>query len=282
MRKAIHGKSIYRSNLCTDIRIAKESGFKGLEIVDSKLLNYVDAGLNLKELNSLFKENSILPVSVNDILSVERVQPSERKRLMEETERLVSFTEAIGCSTIQLVPLCGLQGKPWNEIRKLTASNIAQIADIGKVHGIRFQLETVAWSPINTLSKSLEVISEAGRDNVGIVVDFWHLWSGDGTSPEEVAKLNKSIIYCIHFCDGKRAKRDVEWEETKLRGYYPGEGDIPMSNWVEAVKATGYDGVWSCELVSSKHWEMDVSEVADTLSRKMDEYLKLGKRKDLI
>ena len=119
----------------------------------------------------------------------------------------------------------------------------------------------------------LEMIEVANVDNVGMVVDFWHLWSGGETKPEEVARLNKDRIYNIHFCDGKKQPRDTVWDETILRGYYPGDGDIPVSDWVDAVKATGYDGFWSCELVSAKHWEMDVLEVARNMKQYMDAYI---------
>ena len=38
----------------------------------------------------------------------------------------------------------------------------------------------------------LEVIEEADRDNVGLVLDFWHLWAGGKTTPADVAKLDKN------------------------------------------------------------------------------------------
>jgi hypothetical protein len=46
-----------------------------------------------------------------------------------------------------------------------------------------------------------------------------------------------------------------------------------MKNWVDAVKATGYDSWWSYELVSKRHWQMDVQEVAQTTSRLLDQFV---------
>ena len=156
---------------------------------------------------------------------------------------------------------------------QITGQNVGKIGAIGKKYGVKFQMEPVAWSPIHSLSKCLAMIDVADEENVGMVVDFWHLWAGGETSPDEVAKLDKSNIYNIHFCDGKRQPRDTQWDETILRGYYPGEGDIPISEWVDAVKATGYDGYWSCELVGANYWEDDVFEVASTMSKAMDRYI---------
>ena len=94
----------------------------------------------------------------------------------------------------------------------------------------------------------------ADRKNVGMVIDFWHLWAGRETTPDDVAQLDKAMIYGIHFCDGKAIPKRGKWTEEGCRGYLPGEGDIPVAEWVAAVKATGYNGSWSSELLSPKHW----------------------------
>jgi sugar phosphate isomerase/epimerase len=51
----------------------------------------------------------------------------------------------------------------------------------------------------------------------------------------------------------------------KLREVWPGGGNIPLKEWVDAVKATGYDEWWSPELHSPKHWELDPWDVAYSL-----------------
>lgn len=272
-KKAIHGKTIYKSNLATDIRVAHECGFGAIEIVASKLYSFLEQGNTTNDLNNILNRFDIVPVCINDIAHVETDDAAKLDEILKETDSLSRMAKEINCSTIQLVPLLALEGRPWEDIAQITGENVGKIGAIGKKYGVRFQMEPVAWSPIHSLSKCLEMVDIAGQENVGMVVDFWHLWAGGETSPDEVAKLDTSMIYNIHFCDGKKQPRDTQWDETLLRGYYPGEGDIPMSEWVDAVKATGYAGYWSCELVSAKHWEDDVFEVASTMSKSMDTYI---------
>ena len=66
--------------------------------------------------------------------------------------------------------------------------------------------------------------------------------------------------------------KDQPWEEAALRGYLAGEGQIDVKAWCQAVKATGFDGTWSSELLSPKHWEWDLWEVAREARRLMLEY----------
>jgi sugar phosphate isomerase/epimerase len=270
----MHGLSTMHCNIATEIRIAGEVGFDALEIVESKLVRYMDVGMNLEDLPPLFKRHKIRPVTINALKNIERTERKDRRDLMKEADRLCSAARAIGCPTIQLVPLCGLKGRPYREILKLTCKNVVEIADIGESSGVRFQLEPIAWSPIHSLSQSLELIERAGRDNVGMVIDFWHLWAGEATTPDEVATLPAELIYSVHFCDGVRRPKGARWDEPALRGYLPGEGRVPIQDWVAAIKATGFDGVWSSELLSPRHWEWDLYEIARETKTLMERYIR--------
>lgn len=268
----MHGLSTMHCNVVTEIRMAKETGYDAVELVETKLIRYLNQGCKADDLNPLFKQYGIRPVCINALKSIERVEAEERKQLMAEAETICAAAEVIGCPVVQLVPFCGLAGRPYKEVLDLTAKNVADIADIGKKHGIRFQLEPIAWSPIHSIWQSLELIDKAGKDNVGMVIDFWHLWAGEETTPDDVAKLAKSTICGIHFCDGKRIPKSGPWTEEGCRGFLPGEGDIPVKDWVAAVKSTGFDGTWSSELLSPKHWEWDLWETARECRRLMLEY----------
>ena len=79
--------------------------------------------------------------------------------MLEECEGVCSLAEQIGCPMVQLLtgPLDpngrykGLAGKPWPEMLKLTAKNLAALADIGKSHKVRFYLEALTFTPLNRL-----------------------------------------------------------------------------------------------------------------------------------
>ncbi len=270
----LHAISTFYSNALTDVHIAREAGFEGYEILETRLLRFLDQGYTAGDLRAAFDRYQVRPVCINALKDVERFLPAERQKLLQEAERLCAAAEGLGFPTIQLLPLCRLQGLPWREVLELTAHNVAEIADIGREHGVRFQLEPVAWSPVHSLSQALEVVAAAGRDNVGLVIDFWHLWATGETLPAEVARLDRRLIYGIHFCDGKKPVDPTKaWDEFALRSYLPGEGDVPIGAWVAAVKATGYDGSWSSELISPKHWEWDLLELARRTRSLMAKYV---------
>jgi sugar phosphate isomerase/epimerase len=273
MKLALHALTTMHCNCLTEVRIARDLGYEGIEFSVGQFQRYLVNGGQAAALRAACVQANTPAVCLNALVHADRQQPAERQALLEECEQLSAASAALGCPTIQLVFLMELAEYPWPEVRQLTARNAAALADIGRAHGIRFQLEPIAWSPLRSLAQTLEVIDEAGRDNLGLVVDFWHLWAGEATMPDEVARLDPNLIYGIHICDGKRRAPGALWDEGKQRGYLPGEGDIPIAEWVAAVKATGYDGVWSAETYSPTHWEADLYDLAADCRDRVRSYI---------
>lgn len=198
----------------------------------------------------------------------------ERQKACGQMKLFAGIAEEIGCGRIQVCPLCDLEGLPLRKIIENTAHNIRMLADIAAPHGVSLQIETVAWSPIHSLRLGRELIEEAERRNLGITIDFWHLWAAGETTPEELAEFDPRWMGNVHFCDGLKPDAGMPWDENVQRGVLPGEGEIPLQEWVDAVTASGFHGAWSYELISAKHWVCDSIALARQLCQGMRRYLK--------
>jgi sugar phosphate isomerase/epimerase len=257
-------------NLLTDIRIAKETGHAGIEINGPKLKRYLAQGYTLESLLPLLQD--LPPVGMCYVQDIERQEPGEHRALLQETETICAMAEKLGCPLVQLLtgPLDpsgaykGLTGRSAADIRDLTAKNLKAIGKIGREHKVKFFVEALTWTPLNKLEHVLETIDAAEQDNVGLVIDFWHLWDS-GATPEQIAKIDKKQIYCVHFCDSLEKWGERGTYEQKGRDVWTGGGRIPLKEWVDAVRATGFDGCWSCELLSPKYWELDPWQTARDL-----------------
>jgi sugar phosphate isomerase/epimerase len=266
---ALQSQVTKRCNLLTDIRIAQETGHAGIEVNGDKLKRYLAQGYKVESLLPLFE--NLPPVGLTYLPDIER-QGSDYDELARECEQLCTLAEKIGCPMVQLLtgPLDpagryqGLKEMPWPQVRKLTSLNLKRLGEIGKTHKTKFFLEPLTWAPLNTLQQALETIDAAEQDNIGLVLDFWHLWDS-GTTAEQIAKLDKDLIYCVHFCDSLEPWGQRGTFKQLGRNVWTGAGRIPLQEWVDAVRATGFNGCWSCELLSSKYWELDPWKTAADL-----------------
>jgi sugar phosphate isomerase/epimerase len=267
---ALHSLATAHADLPTSVEIGRETGYAGIEISKGKLDSCLALGHDLARLRALFDDLPLVGLSY--VQDIERREPREYAALVEECESLCSTAERLRSPMIQLLsgPLDpsgayqGLKGKPWPEMRKLTAKNLSALADIGKAHNVKFYLEGLAFTPLGRLDRQLEVLEETARENVGLVLDFYHLWDS-GTRPEEIAKVDKKSIFCVDFCDSLDQFGAGGDSAQRGRDVWTGAGRVPLKEWVDAVRATGFDGVWRCELLSPTYWKLDPWKTARDL-----------------
>ena len=120
----------------------------------------------------------------------------------------------------------------------VTARNLTRLADLANEQGLILYLEALGWCPLNRLSDQVELIHRSDRQNVKLVVDFWHCYvSGD--TPEDAAKLGKDLIFGVHVCDSLLHESGVP-NESVLRDVPTGQGVLDLKDWASAVISTGF------------------------------------------
>lgn len=272
MIKALHGISTHYCNVVTETRIAAETGYDGLEFLHYKLLRYLANGGSTAALKKQVQGYGLQTACLNALIDIERHREGEKQQLLAEATQLTQIAADLECPTIQILAQHGIDHLPPSQIMDIMTENISAIASIGEQYGVRYQIEVIAHTQFNTLNQALEVIRRIGKPNVGLVIDFWHLFATGATTPDDIRALDPDLIFGVHFCDGRKPQPGEAWEETVLRAYMPGEGDIDVQAWTDAVKATGFDGVWSAELFSPACWERDHAVLAQQVMENMRSY----------
>ncbi|MGD8465678.1 MAG: sugar phosphate isomerase/epimerase family protein [Anaerolineae bacterium] len=268
MRIGLHGGTIMHTNLMTDIRVAQETGYDAIEFYLPKLVRYLEAGYQTEDLLPALGQLHL--AVINSFLHIERQDPEARRELRQQCERLCQVAQTLGCLTLQVVALNALHGESWPEIRTKVGQSLAELADIAAPFGVRLALEPVSFTPLRSLSQALEVLDVAGRDNVGLCLDTFHLWTG-GTSWEAVAALDPALIVVAHISD-VMPRSGREWSDAD-RDVLPGDGILPLRDGIEAIRATGYDDLWCVEMLGAYHWEWDPYVLARELKQRADDLL---------
>ena len=265
MRIGLQTATTMQCNLVTDIKMVREAGFDEIELQLPKMEKYFAVGFTLDDLKGVLNG---FPVTMLDALYPFEAQDKEsRARLCRDCERYSGWAQAIGCGAIQVVALNGLKGISWPEARSLYASALRELADIARPFGVALGVEPLVWSPFHSLEQCLEVIDATERNNVKFNVDTFHLWT-DGTRWDDVSKLDPNVIMSIHVAD-TNPKAEMQWSDDD-RTALPGDGVVPMAEAIRAIKATGFDGVWSVEMWSKIHYEWDPEILISDLKQRMD------------
>lgn len=274
-----HGLVSRYSTLSIDLEIMRQCGFAGLEISAAKMRDVLAAGFSEAELAARLKD--VFIPGIGFLLDLERTGSDEAGLIGEAEEifRLANIAGAMGVQVltgpvqVQAVEAFAKGGHsglyegvlrlPRAEQVALTARNMARLADLAREFGLLLYLESLAWSPLNRLADQVELIGRADRDNIRLVVDYWHCYAS-GDTPDDVAKLDGSLIYGVHICDSLDFAGGIP-NEVVLRDVPTGQGVLNLRDWTQAVKSTGYEGWYSCELFCRRQQQDDSFGVARAL-----------------
>ena len=279
----------FHGNVVNDIAVAKAAGYGGIELQSPKLYRYLDAGYTAESLLPLLEGLTV--TGLGAVLDMER-RGDRREQFLAEVTRMADVATVVGAPIVQLctgpvdwevvkdfragrlvdddVRYRGTLGLAEADAIGVLVANVRDAADIAADHGLDLYLEPLAWSNINRHRQTLQIIERAGRDNVGLALDTWHYWTV-GDTLEEVAATPKELIRAVHISDGLDLDRENDVPDQSVhRNVVIGGGAIPLQEWVDAVKSTGYDGWWCSEMFSDKANEHDFLKVATTMRNLLD------------
>ena len=126
---------------------------------------------------------------------------------------------------------------------------LREVAVIAEDHGMRLGLEYVGtkslWSSkafpfVHTMVETQELIAEIGKPNVGFVLDSWHWWTAEESSPDILTLRNVDVVSCDLNDAPVGIPRDEQHDTT--RELPLATGVIPIKDFLEALVQIGYNG----------------------------------------
>jgi sugar phosphate isomerase/epimerase len=127
--------------------------------------------------------------------------------------------------------------------------------------GHRFVLEPAAVSMVNTVPKGSELLTKAGLDNCGLLVDFWHVYRAGTTVTELIESVPRGQVWAVEMTDADREPTGGDlFTDTLDNRRYPGEGDIDIPALVDAMRRLDFDGGWGVEILSTEHRSLPLAQ----------------------
>lgn len=109
-----------------------------------------------------------------------------------------------------------------------------QLSDMVLARDMRFLVEFAPPHALNNAEKALAVADALGHDRCGMMLDAMHFFRSGGTI-EQIAGL--PVIYA-QMCDAPLESPGISYmEEAMFHRQVPGEGQLPLREWVAALPA---------------------------------------------
>ncbi|WP_156680911.1 sugar phosphate isomerase/epimerase family protein [Sphingomonas profundi] len=161
--------------------------------------------------------------------------------------RFMAAVETLGAYQIKLGG--DITGDVW-PIERMIEGFAGVCADAAKV-GAQIALEIFPASNVRDLETALAIVQGAGARNGGLLLDTWHMHRG-GIPYEKVAQVPAEYIKHIELDDAAEMVVGTIMEDTLTRRRLPGEGDLDVPAFLDAIRRTGYDGLYGVEILSDE------------------------------
>ncbi len=215
--------------------------FKGVEIFENDLLSFdgspAQVGRRIRELG-------LEPVTFQPFRDFEGMPDPMRAKVFSRAERKFDLMAELGCD---LLMICSNVSPDALGGIDRAAADFRELGERAAKRGFRVAFEALAWGRhINDYRDAWEVVRRANHPAVGLVLDTFHILAR-GTDLSAIPAIPKDRIFLVQVADAPRLDMDyLSW--SRHYRCFPGQGDLALDAFMEALQATGFDGLLSLEI----------------------------------
>ncbi|MCX5500583.1 sugar phosphate isomerase/epimerase [Streptomyces sp. NBC_00053] len=203
------------------------------------------------------------------------LDPAERARALDDNRAALDEAAALSTDTLVLVSGGLPEGsKDLHGARERIADALAELAPYAAERGVRLAIEPLHpmfasdRCVVSTLSQALDIAERFPADQVGVVVDTYHIW-WDDQAPAQIARAGAGgRIHSFQLAD---------WITPLPAGVLLGRGQlgdgaVDFRSFRSLVEATGFDGPIEVEIFNEALWARDGAEVLAEVAARYAEH----------
>lgn len=177
----------------------------------------------------------------------------ESKRIFEDFHVSCQNAVALGCPQLMSAP------GPYEGSLKDAVGHLRTAADIADEYGLKLSIEFNSQHPnLNSVETQRELVSAAGKKNVGLLLDAYHLARSGcpGRGFEDVPGED-----IMHFQYSDLSANPVTGVKRPTDRLMPGKGVIRWTEIFQLLHEKEYTGLISFEAPNPEQWDRSPVEV---------------------
>jgi 4-hydroxyphenylpyruvate dioxygenase len=221
------------------------AGFDGVEIFEADFLAFDGTPA---EVGRMVRDHGLEITLFQPFRDFEGLPEPQRARAFERAERKFDLMCELGtdlmlvCSSVSPAALGGIDR---------AAADFSELGERAARRGLRVGYEALAWGRhINDHRDAWEIVRRADHPNIGLILDSFHTLARK-IDVETIRAIPGDRIFIVQLADAPLIEMDLLYWSRHFRNM-PGEGDLPVTAFMRAVAATGYDGPLSLEIFNDQ------------------------------
>ena len=221
------------------------AGFDGVEIFENDFLAFDGTPA---EVGKMIRDHGLEITLFQPFRDFEGMPEPQRARTFDRAERKFDLMQELGtdlmliCSNVSPLSLGGIDR---------AAADFRELGERAAKRGLRVGYEALAWGRhINDHRDAWEIVRRADHPNIGLILDSFHTLARK-IDVASIRAIPGDRIFIVQLADAPLIDMDLLYWSRHFRNM-PGEGDLPVTDFMRAVAATGYDGSLSLEIFNDQ------------------------------
>ncbi len=234
--------------------IAK-AGFQGVELFENDLLAYSGRP---EEVRALCADLGLEIVAYQPFRDLEGLPEPQRRRAFERLERKLDLAAALGAP---LILVCSSVSPATLEDEERMVEDLYELGQRAAQRGLRAGYEALSWGRwVRDYRQAWRLVRRAGHPALGLVVDSYHILA-PGYEVESLARIPGERIFLVQVADAPLMEMGLlPW--SRHYRTFPGQGQLPLEAFYQALAQTGYRGYLSLEVFNDHFRYAPAQEVA--------------------
>lgn len=219
--------------------------FKGVEIFENDLLSFNGTPADARR---MIEGLGLKTITFQPFRDFEGMPESQRSKVFARAERKFDVMEELGCD---LLMVCSnVSPESLGGIER-AAADFHELGERAAKRGMRVAFEALSWGRhIHDYRDAWEVVRRANHPAVGLVLDSFHVLAR-GTDLSAIRSIPPDRIFLVQMADAPKLDMDyLSW--SRHYRCFPGQGDLPIDAFMDALGATGFDGLLSLEIFNDR------------------------------
>jgi 4-hydroxyphenylpyruvate dioxygenase len=224
---------------------AAKAGFRAVEIFENDLTFFSGKARDVRQMAA---DLGLEIVALQPMRDFEAMPESIRTRNFERAARKFDLMHELGA---RLLCLCSNVSEEALDDPARAAEDLAELADRARQHGFAIGYEALAWGRhVRDWNTAWDIVRAADRPNLGIVLDSFHACVR-GNALEPMSAIPPDRIALVQVADAPQMQMDPLSLSRHYR-CYPGQGDYPIVDYLDAITRAGYRGPVSLEIFNDQ------------------------------
>jgi 4-hydroxyphenylpyruvate dioxygenase len=227
------------------LSVIAEAGFQGVGIFENDLVAFDGSP---EDLRAMMVDLGLLCTAYQPFRDFEGLSGARRLHAFDRAECKFDLMQKLGTD---LMLVCSSTSLDADGDHARIAADFHELGERAAARGLRVAYEALAWGRhVNDHRDAWAIVTAAGHPAIGLTLNSFHSLAR-AIPTDSILTIDSAKVFLVQLADAPRLDMNLrQW--CRHYSNMPGQGDLPIRDYVAALLRIGYTGPFSLEIFNDR------------------------------